>query len=336
MRRVALVGIAWLCAASAAGAAQLEGDSLRICEQTEQASAALRPSALKEATAAKIQAQGFARVYETLAQRFLATLSDSERAEAKVQTFVATIGRAGTLAPNELDVARGSRPGIEVMFGTGPSRIELNCDALRRPLDVDMATVALFARWVRSQELLPAIAQRANFIVEQSRAHEALLANGLPMWPWELWLNGKRLGASDWEPLFRTQWVLLRPGAGIEINTRSRPEGNLEASVAIEPVGFVRYLGNNYSEWWGASLLATSSTRAGIGLGALVRWNRYVLGVTRHESSVPDESGSYFVFFGFELYDLVNQKRGELDAWKDLQERRLQDLRASVLGGPIR
>ena len=61
------------------------------------------------------------------------------------------------------------------------------------------------------------------------------------MWPWELWLNGKRLGKSDADPLFKTQIEFLRPTAGVEINTRSRELADLEGSLLLEPIGFVRY-----------------------------------------------------------------------------------------------
>ena len=131
------------------------------------------------------------------------------------------------------------------------------------------------------------------------------------MWPWELWLNGLRLSDKDADPLFRTQWVVLRPSAGIEIDLRSQASADLQASVMLEPLGFVRYRGDSYAHWWGASLVVTSSTRRGAGIGALLRWDNYVIGLTRHkeEGSEPD---STFLMVGVDLYDLVNKKRTEL------------------------
>jgi hypothetical protein len=329
MRRAASVGIAWLLVAGAAGAANLAGDRLQICDRTEEISPELRPSALLDVAGAALAARRYGQVYERFAERFAATLGEAEKTDERNRRFIANIVRASALRPNALDVSRGE-PGKEVLFRTRPEdRIELDCAALTRR-EADMAAVALLARWVRGQELLPELAQRARFVAEQSKAHEALIENGLPMWPWELWLNGKRLGASDWEPLFKTQWVLARPSVGVEINTRNRAEGNLEASVGIEPIGFVRYLRDDYTEWWGASLLVTSSTREGLGLGALLRWNRYVLGVTRHESGVAGEPGSRFVFLGVELYDALNRKRDDFEEWKDVQRRRVQALLESA------
>ena len=112
----------------------------------------------------------------------------------------------------------------------------------------------------------------------QREMPRTLLKNGLAMWPWELWLNGLRLSKKDSDPLFRTQWVFMRPTAGIEIDTYSQASADLQASVALEPLGFVRYRGEGYSHWWGASVVITASTSRGAGYGGLFRWDNYVIG----------------------------------------------------------
>ena len=84
--------------------------------------------------------------------------------------------------------------------------------------------------------------------------------------------------------------------------------------VALEPLGFVRYRGEGYSHWWGASLVLTASTSRGAGYGALFRWDNYVLGVTRHKGQGA-EPDSNFLLIGVDLHDLLNKKRAELKDW---------------------
>lgn len=308
----------------AACAATLDGDAVRMCDRLLQVTPELQPSALMEASAADLDARRFAAVYSRFADRFEATLDDATKAEPAVARFLANV-RAARLEPAAFDAAPSDDRTRETLFENTDQPIALACDALPRHAP-DMVAVSLMTGWVRGQERLPELERRARRVVEQYRDHEALLRNGLPMWPWELWLNGKRLGRSDWEPLFRTQWVVLRPTAGVEIDARSRAEGDLEASIGIEPLGFVRYRTEDYASWWGASLLVTASTREGIGLGGLLRWNDYVLGVTHHESDSPAKSDGVFIFLGVDLYDLVNRKREDFAKWKDLQRQRVGKL----------
>lgn len=320
MRQILIVILAALILAAPARAATLQDDHLFICDKTADISPALQPSALMDSAGAELEAKQFGLIYERFAQRYEATLSPAERAARPTTKYISNIRGAGALTSNLFDVSRALDGTSEKLFESSDDEISFNCAGLT-PHDVDMAAVALMTRWVRSQESLHELEGRALFVAKQSRAHEALLYNGLPMWPWELWLNGKRLGESDWDPLFKTQWVLMRPTAGIEINTRNRASGNLDASVGIEPLGFARYQDDGYKSWWGASLLVTSSTNAGIGLGGLLRWNNFVLGVTRHESNSADMPASNFIFIGIELYDYANKQRGDFAEWKRLQKK---------------
>lgn len=312
----------------AASAATLQGDHLQMCDQTLDISPNLRPSALLVITIKDYEAKRFGQIYESFAQQFENTLKDATPHAPSMDKFIANIRHAHDFIDNVFDVTPALDGKSEKLFESRPEEISFNCTQLA-PHQVDMAAVALMTRWIRSQEELPELNIHAIFIAKQSKAHEALLNNGLPMWPWELWLNGKQLGHSDWEPLFKTQWILMRPIAGFEINTSNRASGNLQVSVGVEPIGFIKYQNDEYDSWWGMSLLATSSNQEGIGIGGLLRWNNYSLGITRHQSDTVGNPGSNFVFIGIEFHDFIAKKQEDFETWKNLQSKRLD----SVLQG---
>lgn len=290
MRRAAFILFLF---ATSAGAAELRGDAIFLCD-------ALRQPSIKssEATA-----------YGKLADALAAAVGN-DRTRPEVARFLAVLrnpqGRSFDVAPEG---------NTEKIFRSVPAEtITISCAPSVPQYLVEVATAALLAERIRIEHELPVMKTRAAILEKASRDAEDLLKNGLAMWPWELWLNGLRLSDKDADPLFRTQWVVLRPSAGIEIDLRSQSSADLQASVMLEPLGFVRYRGDSYAHWWGASLVVTSSTRRGAGIGALLRWDNYVIGLTRHkgEGSEPD---STFLMVGVDLYDLVNKKRTELKDW---------------------
>lgn len=290
MRRAAFILFLF---ATSAGAAELRGDAIFLCD-------ALRQPSIKssEATA-----------YGKLADALAAAVGN-ERTRPEVARLLAVLrnpqGRSFDVAPEG---------NTEKIFRSVPAEtITISCAPSVPQYLVEVATAALLAERIRIEHELPVMKTRAAILEKASRDAEDLLKNGLAMWPWELWLNGLRLSDKDADPLFRTQWVVLRPSAGIEIDLRSQSSADLQASVMLEPLGFVRYRGDSYAHWWGASLVVTSSTRRGAGIGALLRWDNYVIGLTRHkgEGSEPD---STFLMVGVDLYDLVNKKRTELKDW---------------------
>jgi len=273
--------------ATCAGAAELRGDAIFLCDALRQPS--IRSSA--------------ATAYGALADALTAAVGD-ERTRPEVARFLAALrnpqGRSFDVAPEG---------NTERIFRSVPAEtITIPCGAAVPQYLIDVATAALLAERIRLDQELPEMKARATSLAKASRDAEDLLKNGLAMWPWELWLNGLRLSESDADPLFRRQWVLLRPSAGIEVDLRSQASADLQASVMLEPLGFVRYRGDSYAHWWGASLVVTSSSNRGAGIGALLRWDNYVIGLTRHkgQGSEPD---STFLLVGFDLYDLLNKKR---------------------------
>jgi hypothetical protein len=326
MRKIAYFIFTMLFLVGAGNAAEFQGDHLFACGKSWDISPGLQPSALALVSLDDMSAKHFDLVYKRYTQLFEATLSATEKSNAEVSRFVASLPRADSFEVKDFDVSHEAGQKAEVFLKGTDKEIFMKCDKLP-PYFVNMASVSLMTRWVRSQEILPELEKRASFVAHQSKVHEALLYNGLPMWPWELWLNGKRLGKDDWEPLFKTQWILMRPTAGVGISTQNGFSENLNVSVGVEPLGFVNYRDDDYKTWWGASLLLTSSTNAGSGLGGLLRWNHYVLGVTHHTSAaagIPDDN---FVFVGVELFDLFNKKkRDDFSEWQQLQKNRLSEI----------
>ena len=328
MRRAAiLLAIATLFLARA-NAADLRGDEVFLCDKRHQPSAAVRPSSLLLDVSAEVASGDFRAAYAKLARSLESSFSGGERAMPGIAGFLGALREPQTRTFEINTAASGANE--EKLFETEQGReITFDCNAPVPRYLVDVASVSLVASKIHPKQITPLLARRALGVARASRDAESLLKDGLAMWPWELWANGLRLSRDDSEPLFRTQLVLMRPTAGIEVDTRNRASADLNASVMLEPVGFVRYRGSGYSHWWGASIVVTSSTSRGAGVGGLVRWDNYVFGLTRHkgEDGRPD---SNFLVIGVELYDFLNKKRTELKEWDEFREKRTEQLRDTL------
>jgi len=298
--------------------ARLSGDTLQMCGATFAPHEALRPSALILEVAPDIASSQYAPAYRKLVTRLESALSEAERAMPNVPQFLTELAAADKPTTTE-GLFRTNQSFTEdrvlLLFESTGAELRIDCGKNVPRYLVQIVTVAQVAGILKTRQRAKDFEVLAANVSRQARDVDNLLKNGLPMWPWELWANGKRLPESDAEPLFRSQWILLRPTAGMAVDTRSRAEGDLQASVGIEPVGFIRYRGEDYSAWWGVSLLVTTSSKSGVGLGALLRWNNFVLGATRNQGQQPGQSDSTVVFIGVDLYDFLNKQRAEL---KDL------------------
>jgi len=304
--------IATVCAATAlvlgsalASAAEIRGDSILLCDEVRAPSPSLRPMEARRQLAPLLGQEEFQAAYGKLADLAAAALGTATGFERFLALLRNPQGRSFDVAPDG---------NTEKIFRAAPDTITIDCAATLAQHLVDLSAAALIAEMIRVKEELPAALRRKERLEKASQNAEDMLKNGLAMWPWELWLNGLRLSKKDSDPLFRTQWVFMRPTAGIEIDTYSQASADLQASVALEPVGFVRYRGEGYSHWWGASLVITASTSRGAGYGGLFRWDNYVLGLTRHQGQ-GSQSDSNFLLIGVDLYDLLNKKRTELKDW---------------------
>jgi hypothetical protein len=300
--------IATVCAAIAltlspplATAAELLDDTIFLCDAVREPSPALKLSALGRQLDPLLNERKIDAARAKLAEIAADTLGSAPG----VERFLALVRN-----PQGRSFAIAAEDNTEKIFRNAPAdTITINCAAPIPQRMVDISAVALVGETIQTKGVLPLQEIRARRLKKADA--EDMLKNGLAMWPWELWLNGLRVSKNDSDPLFRTQWIVMRPTAGIEIDTYSQASADLQASVALEPLGFVRYRGEGYSHWWGASVVITASTSRGAGYGGLFRWDNYVVGLTRHkgQGSQPD---SNFLLIGVDLYDLLNKKRAEL------------------------
>jgi len=305
-----LIAVLGMLAASAAVSADFKGDAVDLCGTDRQPAAALRPS-LFDADVKSNPSVAYFRLRHAATQVLAGTSGPADRFLALLRNPGA---RVFSVAPDG---------DTEKLFRGAPAdTITISCAGGSVPQSlVDIAAAALIAERIRVAARLDLEKIRADAVTDTSQKAEALLKNGLAMWPWELWANGLRLSERDSDRLFRTQLILMRPTAGIEIDTHNRASADLHASVMLEPFGFVRYRGNSYSSWWGASFVVTSSTGRGAGVGGLFRWDNYTIGLTRHkgDGTRPD---STFLMIGVDLYDALNKKRAQLDDWEGFRKLR--------------
>lgn len=334
-------GIRWLAACAAVLGITLPAlvlaapDPGKVCGVPLAPTAAFERKALVNDAADDIVAGRLQVALERLATSFERSLPAGDAATPGPAAFLRQL-RAPTSRWSALwEIGIDTDTANPVLFERDPTErpVIIPC----RPLPIaakyhDMVSIAQFLNTALAA--LEASAKQAQWVALKRRAtdHEDLIRNGLPMWPWELWLNGKRLGNSDADALFDTQVVFMRPSVGVEINTRSRERANLEGSLMLEPIGFVRYVeGSRFKQWWGASAVVTASTGQGMGYGALLRYGRYSAGLTLHHSDVPGVSNDVHLMVGMDLYDLIEKTRGELPAVRAGIRRSAVDL---LLGAP--
>ncbi|MBI1397450.1 MAG: hypothetical protein GC151_15875 [Betaproteobacteria bacterium] len=325
-RRVAATIVALLVVwgPCAGGAAELRGDKVFLCDSEHEISGPLRPGALVLAVAPDLERGAYGDAFTHLADVFDQSLSASNQARKDVRTFVSVLPGAAKEDHATFQIGPVLGKHEEALFQTTDVQITFDCDALAQ-YQIDMASVALVTSAILAKKELPGFRDRAQAVAAASHRYESLIRNGLPMWPWELWLNGKRLGDGDASRLFTRQIVFMRPSAGIEVNTRSRETANMDAALALEPIGFVQYRDDDYSSWWGVSAVITTTTRRGAGYGVLFRYGNYSVGLTRHKSDVPGSSDDTYLMVNVDLYDLIQKKRGELPGWTEGLRQRARD-----------
>jgi len=256
---------------------------------------------------------GSAQVFNRLADAYEATLARPERASPEAKLFLVKLRGADKTEPAVWDIGHDpSNDDRDLLFGRFEERVSFDCTQPIPAYQMNMAYLSGVVKKLRQPTTAAETRPLLDVILSRSRQAENLLNNGLPMWPWENYVNGLRLGKSDAEPLFTTQWIVMRPSAALEFSTRNREEANLNASLAIEPIGFVRYTDRTYRSWWGASAVVSVSSDAGMGYGALLRYDKFTLGLTLHKSSNPNKDNDLFVLLGVDLYDYLNHKRQRL------------------------
>jgi hypothetical protein len=261
-------------------------------------------------------------VGDKLYRAYDASLTRAERLRPEVDIFLLRLKSAHESVPQQWTLQRVQIPeGAEALFSsdTANRRVVFDCLALgeSRPEEYlqNMVSIAFLMQKILLPKWNEEDKKRYDLLSARLKNHEDLLKNGLPMWPWELWLNGKRLGENDTSALPGTQLIVMRPSVGLEINTRSREKADLEGSLLVEPIGMIWYRKPDFSDWIGVSALVTSSTRQGMGYGVLVRYGRYSAGLTRHKSATGGDDT--YLTLSFDLYDLIEKKRETFSADRD-------------------
>lgn len=161
-----------------------------------------------------------------------------------------------------------------------------------------------------------------NEAKEKMAQYDRYLFDGFPLYPWEAAVNGWFL--ADDEIMSgppAKQLVLLHPSLGAELRASSLRDSRADVSLALEPLGFIRYTpGSHHRSWSGFSLLTTFRRDMGIGLGFAARYQNFLAGVVWHDddgNNRPFDSRP-FVFVGLDLYQFAGEKLRRYDA---IQER---------------
>ena len=227
------------------------------------------------------------------------------------------------------DILNGKKT-ANISINTGDDGFELNsgaklvsdnvpCKDIDLPYFRDIAYMTIaykkihFDSW---ETLMGAASRRIQHLGQQ---YEDWFNNGLPMWPQETYFNGLLLDESDAVEAKKWQLVVVRPSVGLGINTNNSLNKNKpEATLGIEPVGFVKYIKNDYSGYWGLSMLLTVGDDVGIGYGLLARYNKYTFGLTRRGEDIANgitDDNVYF-YVGYDLYDLFHDKKNKFQGYK--------------------
>jgi hypothetical protein len=146
--------------------------------------------------------------------------------------------------------------------------------------------------------------------------YDRYLFDGFPMFPWEAWANSRFLtdkNIANGPP--KNMLVLIHPSAGLVTSIDSDTSSDTGGVLAVEAVGWIRY-STNYRHWYGASLLAVFPTDRDIGYGVAFNYDNFKLGVTWHDDNDSEHDG-LALFFGFDLYQLVSDKKKSFEDYRD-------------------
>lgn len=146
--------------------------------------------------------------------------------------------------------------------------------------------------------------------------YDKYLFEGFPMFPWEAAVNSWLLTdnrIANGPP--RWQLAVLHPSAGVIGHVASNTDGDIGASLLIEPIGVVRYT-RDYNHWYGLSVMASFPFDREPGIGFAMTYDQFKLGVTWHD----DPDGRYdgaAVILGIDLYQFVGRQAKKYDGYKN-------------------
>lgn len=258
-------------------------------------------------------------IYQQLLDDYVRNLNQNDEQHVQVKQFIdlqeaIVAGKKSAL----LAIKAGPFSGDELLSGHD-TVFAIPCEDAQKSWLIDITYLTIAYKKIHDASYEQFRTQADKTIQRRNMQYQNWFDNGLPMWPQETWLNGLLLGESDAEQPARHQWVLLRPSVGIGGNAHKSISNNkLEATLGLEIAGFAHYLNDDYSKYWGLSLLTTLGEEVGVGYGVLLRYNNYVLGYTTREKDVAlgiDDNNEY-IFIGYDLYQLLHDKKDGFDGFK--------------------
>lgn len=259
-------------------------------------------------------------IYRSLLNRYLDNLKPDDAQRSEVSAFVQLLEK---LVANEVNplLKVGPNPMTdEVELLNSDQRVLLiKCDDITRQYLIDIVHLQLALRKIHDESFSQLRSQADANIQRRNQQYQNWFDNGLPMWPQETWLNGIFLDESDAVEPAHHQWVFLRPSVGLGVNSDDGiNDGNLEATLGVEVGGFVHYLKDDYSSYWGVSVLATLGEDAGVGWGGLLRYDNYVLGFTRRnrDLSAGISEDRDYLYIGYDLLQLIDEKKNRFRGFK--------------------
>jgi hypothetical protein len=169
----------------------------------------------------------------------------------------------------------------------------------------------------------------AEFLSSNYSAYEAwLITDGLPQWPWELWLNGKMVSNDILEPPPLKQWIFARPSVGIDLSYPNQENADAVPSFALEVLGFVKYRDRSYRKHVGVSVLATIGSEEGAGYGLALRWNGFWAGYVVKQGDRADA-----VYLGFDLAKVLRDDEERKSLADEFAEELVPLIRGSLDAG---
>jgi hypothetical protein len=158
---------------------------------------------------------------------------------------------------------------------------------------------------------------------------ENYLDKGYSQYPWESLFNGAVLDIPELGPPDR-QWIVLHPALGIEVSTRELDEMQVKEALDLEVIGYLKYRGAKYEDFWGGSLTVSLRDDVGPGFGVLAHVSRsFNIGLSWHDF---DRDGAYFddspcVFCSLDVFRFVSSTGSKL---RDRYESTVRDFKRAT------
>ena len=145
--------------------------------------------------------------------------------------------------------------------------------------------------------------------------YDKYLYEGFPMYPWEALVAGWLLtdqSIANGPP--KNQIVLMHPAAGVIGAAGNGSDTDIDAVLSVELFGWIRYT-DDYSTWYGASVLTVFPFDRNAGIGFALNYNNFKLGLTWHDYDDDYENPTFFL--GMDFYQLLREKTRQYTSYKE-------------------